>query len=576
MKIPPLPPEARDPDLLTRRRFDVLIIGGGINGAGIARDLALRGLQVALVDKGDFGSGASSASTKLIHGGLRYLERFDLPLVFESCRERRILQMIAPHLVTPIPFLIPAYRGDSRSLLTMRAGLLLYDLLAMFRNTGRHTILSPSQTLELEPLLRQKGLRGAARYWDCRMDDARLCLENVLAARTAGAVTTSYLEATSFLRRNGRLRGAVLRDRESGRSLEAEAHIVVNAAGPWLDSVCALDGESTRKLRPSRGSHIIIPRLNRREEALYLTAGQDDRLFFVIPWGDCSLVGTTDVEYPADPDQVEPTADEIDYLLAETGRHLRGCGPGRQDVIAAFAGLRPLIAAPGGSISSVPREHRIFQSASGLISVGGGKYTTYRAVAAEVAALITERLGLGRGRSQTDRIMLPGGDTGDFADFARRHLPRLTGDLGFSPGLSGELLRRYGSRIPLLLDLIEREAGLASPVIPGSPLLAGEVVFAAEWDMARTPEDVLRRRTSLALQRGQGLEELPAVAQLLAERLNLNGSQGWQDDYRKRFSKKGSSDGSPRQTRKTAETQDPLPGDRFLRREGEYTVDQGA
>jgi glycerol-3-phosphate dehydrogenase len=527
-------PAQRDPLRLSARRFDVLIIGGGINGAGIARDLALRGLYVAVVEQGDFACGASSASTKLIHGGLRYLERGDLRLVYESTRERHILQRIAPHLVRPIPIVIPAYRKDPRHLRTIQAGMLLYDLLALGRNTQRHQILSAAETLTHCPQLQPEGLTGAARYWDCAMDDARLCLENVLAARAAGAEVVNYLQVTGFLKRGGRLTGVRLCDMESGDSLEAEAQLVINATGPWLDRLCALDGEEGTKLRPSRGSHILLPRLPGQEEALYLSAGKDQRLFFVIPWGDLSLVGTTDIDHAGSPDAVTASEEEIAYLLSETGRHLRGTPPHRSEVVAAFAGLRPLLYADG-AVSRASREHRIFISASGLVSVGGGKYTTYRAMAAEVARLVTARLGYGKGESATDRIPLPGGNTGPFAPYASATGERLMAEFELPAWQAATLIGRYGSRLPQLLASIRRQPALVRPVTAGSPLLQAELAWAVGQELARTPEDILRRRTPLSLQPGRGLAELPAVAQWLATHLQQQQRLSqWQADYENR------------------------------------------
>jgi glycerol-3-phosphate dehydrogenase len=516
----------------------VLIIGGGINGAGIARDLALRGMRVALVEKGDFASGASSASTKLIHGGVRYLERLDFRLVFESCRERRMLQNIAPHLVRPIPFFIPVYRDDPRSLLAIRAGMTLYDLLALLRNTHHHSILSAAEGLTREPLLREEGLSGVALYWDCRMDDARLCLENVQAAMEAGAEVVNYLKVTELRKEGGRICGARLTELETGEELEVEATVVVNATGPWLDGLCALDGEPEAKLRPTRGTHILVPRLNRGREALYLTAGRGDRFFFVIPWEELSLVGTTDVDYGGDPDAVAPTTEDIDYLLAETARHLRTGPLSHRHVVAAFAGLRPLVTGSRATASRLSREHRIFESPSGLISVGGGKYTTYRAVAAEVASRVCDRLGKGQGRSITHRIPLPGGATGNFSAFIRRLLPSLSGEYGLPPAMLESLLNRYGSRTPRLLALLKENPALIRPVAEGSSLLAVQVAYAVDFEWARTPEDVLRRRTQLALGSGRGLCELAGVATLMARLLRVSpaGSQKWQDDYRARYS----------------------------------------
>jgi glycerol-3-phosphate dehydrogenase len=528
----------RDLSSLAARRHDVVIIGGGVNGAGVARDLALRGVAVLLVEQGDFGSGTSSASTKLIHGGLRYLERFDLHLVSEACRERQVLQRIAPHLVRPLPFFIPVYADDPHPLWMVRAGLSLYDLLALFRNTHFHHMLKPEAGLEAEPALREEGLLGVARYWDCRMDDARLCLENILAAREAGALVHNYLPVDGLLKCQGQVCGVRLVDSESGRLLEVEARIVVNAAGPWLDRVCALEGELSAKLRPTRGTHILVPRLNHGSEALYLTAGQDQRMFFVIPWGEgMSLIGTTDVDYSGNPDEVAPTEEDIAYLLAEAGRHLRGRPPERAEVVAAFAGLRPLVAEEAVKRTSrVSREHRIFVSPGGLLSIGGGKYTTYRAVAEEVSDRVCALLGRSRGRCLTAKVPLPGGTTGEFGAFLRRSLPDLVGRSGLTAATVTRLLNRYGSRAVRLVEMLQREPELAAPLAPGSALLAVEAAYACDQELARTPEDVLRRRTPLALGRGRGLAELEGVANLLAARLGRGERrQAWIDDYRRQY-----------------------------------------
>jgi len=532
----PVPP--RDLRQLTEQHHDVLIIGGGINGAGLARDLAMRGLRVALVEKGDFASGASSASTKLIHGGVRYLERFDFRLVFEACRERRILQAIAPHLVRPLPFFIPVYDDDPRSLLAIRAGMTLYDLLAAFRNTHPHSILSAEEAVAREPALRREGLQGVALYWDCRMDDARLCLENVLAARELGAETVNYLEVTELIKDAGRVRGARMVDRESDKELEVSAELVVNTTGPWLDRLCSLDGDVEKKLRPTRGTHILVPRLNRGEEALYLTAGRDDRLFFVIPWGELSLIGTTDIDDPGDPDKLTPVEADIEYLLAETARHLRGTAPKRSDVIASFVGLRPLVAEAAAPASRVSREHRLFESTSGLLSVGGGKYTTYRAVAAEAAERITGRLGRGGGHSLTHRIPLPGGATGNFNAYLQREMRRFSAEYGLPPAVLIGLLSLYGSRTERLLTLLREDPSLIRPVTDQSPLLAVQVAYATDFELARTPEDVLRRRTPLALQKGRGLSELEAVAEVMSRRLEVSAKcrRAWRNDYVMRYS----------------------------------------
>jgi len=541
----PAPWGARDLERLQERTFDVLIIGGGINGAGLARDLALRGLSVLLAEKGDFASGTSSASTKLVHGGLRYLENFDFALVFEACRERAVLRKIAPHLVEPQPFFIPVYKDDPRPLWMVRAGLLLYDLLAMFRNAGRHRILSAAQALLRAPVLQPEGLTGVARYWDCRMDDARLCLENVIAAREAGAVVENYLELEALNYRQGQIAGGRLRDLESGRTVEVAARCVVNATGPWLDRVRALDGAREGLLRPTRGTHILVPRIGRCDEALYLTAGSDERMFFVIPWGELSLVGTTDVDFADEPDRVAPTEEDIAYLLAECRRHLRDVTLTRDQVVAAFAGLRPLIAEEAASASKVSREHRVVVSPSGLISIGGGKYTTYRAVAEELAELVTKRLGSESRPCLTARLPLPGAEGAGKGFGHHRHWKMIRARDGLTPGQLEQLAGVYGTRVSRLLALLDGDPELAAPVCKGSALLRVQVVYGVVHELARTPEDILRRRTSLALQAGQGLEELKSVSEQVARLLRADPAccTRWQEDYRQRVTA-GSADAS--------------------------------
>ncbi len=525
----------RDLASMAGRHYDVLIIGGGINGAGIARDLALRGLQVALVEKGDFASGTSSTSTKLIHGGLRYLESFNLRLVFESCRERRILQKIAAHLVRPMAFFIPVYKGDRRPLWLVRIGLALYDLLAMFRNTHVHGVLAADAAVRQEPQLKRKGLKGVAVYWDCRMDDARLCLENIISAAEAGADVANYAEVVDLQQTDGEVSGVRIVDCVDRCEYTLAARVVVNAAGPWLDQIRELDGSKQPVLRITRGTHIIVPRINAGEEALYLASGRDERLFFVIPWGEASLIGTTDVDFSDPADTVAPTEEDITYLLEESSRHLQGAGLTRACVIAAFAGLRPLVREEKtGEASKVSREHTILQSASGLLSVAGGKYTTYRAVAEQVARMVCKRLGHPAGKSRTGTLPLPGAVTGDYSLFSAGEKQSLLATYAVETALLDRLFERYGGRTRALLAATKIEEELLRPVVSGSALTRLEVDYAVRFELARTPADVLRRRTDLALQPGQGLAELPAVARQMQALLAVSDAQRkqWEDNYR--------------------------------------------
>jgi glycerol-3-phosphate dehydrogenase len=291
-------------DALERERFDILVIGGGINGAGIARDAALRGLRVALVEQSDFASGTSSRSSKLIHGGLRYLEQGEVRLVLEATRERERLRRLAPHLVRPIRFVYPIYAGGPVSKWKLNAGLWAYDLLAGIFSVRRHHMLGAEETHRIEPRLLTEGLRGAGEYWDCWTDDARLVLETLLSARDEGAVAVSYARVVGFVKENDHIVGARLSDRIGGRELVVRARAVINAAGPWVDAVSAMDDHAAPRLRPTKGVHVVVPRARLgHEAAIVLHAVQDGRVMFVIPWDECSLIGTTDTDHP---DGAEP------------------------------------------------------------------------------------------------------------------------------------------------------------------------------------------------------------------------------------------------------------------------------
>src|SRR5262245_50170055 len=399
--------------------FDLLIVGGGINGAGIARDAVLRGLRTALVDRADFASGTSSRSSKLIHGGLRYLEEGHVRLVLESVQERERLRRLAPHLVRPQEFVYPLYRGVNTHPLKLAAGLWAYDLLAGLWGVRRHRMLGVRRTIEAEPALRREGLRGAGCYFDYRTDDARLVLETMMSAAVAGAVVVSYAGLTGFVKENGRIVGAHVVDRLCDREIEVRARVVVNAAGPWVDRVAALDADVPPRLRLTKGVHVIVPRARiGHNAAIVLNAVADRRVMFVIPWGEQSLVGTTDTDHAGGPD-TPPTveASDVAYLLETVNHYFPAANLTRGDVVSAFAGLRPLVAPPpadGLTPSSVSREEEIFASASGLITIAGGKLTTYRLIAANVVDRVLDslhRTGDRRrfGKSRTGNAPLPGG-----------------------------------------------------------------------------------------------------------------------------------------------------------------------
>lgn len=469
--------------------LDLIVIGGGIHGAGVARDAARRGLAVSLFEKDDFASATSSASSKLVHGGLRYLEQLRIGLVRESLVERSTLIRIAGHLVRPLPFLAPIYDDGPRGRSWMGVGLWLYDLLATGHSLGRHRWLDTAAVLELEPSLDPRGLRGAFLFHDAQMNDARLCLENILSARQHGAQVRNHTRVQELVVEDGRVRGVRF---EGG---ELRARVVLNAAGPWVRDVAAhQDLAEPVKPRLSRGSHVVTRPLT-RGHALLLSSIRDGRVLFVMPFKGRSLIGTTEVEHTTGLDPLNPTAEEIDYLLDETNLRLPSADLGPDDVLFAFAGVRALGPERARDPGRISREAMVFDDAPGLISILGGKYTTYRAVAERVTDRIERELGRRPTPSVTAREALPGGENPAMDDYFTMAERILTSRY---PGLDVELLRylvqTYGSQHQeVLREFGDRPADL-EPIEPGLPFTPAEVRYAVRHEMAGTLEDVLRRR----------------------------------------------------------------------------------
>lgn len=469
--------------------FDVIVIGAGINGAGIARDAALRGLKVLLVDKGDIGGGTSAASTRLIHGGLRYLEQFEFGLVRESLQERETLLRIAPHLVRPLPITIPIYRQGRRSRATIRAGMIAYDLLSWGKSLPRHHMQSARATLKQLPGLNAAGLVGSAVYYDAQVEFAeRLVLENVLAAAEAGATVWTYTRVTKLLTKGGRVTGVQVNQNHTD---EVKANFVVNAAGPWVDQL-----QDQQLIGGTKGSHIVVaPFPGAPETAIYLEAVSDKRPFFVIPWNDNYLIGTTDVRFEADPDRVCSELWEIDYLLAETNRAFPDAGLEREQVLYTYSGVRPLPFTKNEAERNITRRHflRAHPQFKNLISVVGGKLTTYRSLAEECVDKIHRS-----SRSRTAEVPLPGA-------------------VGFSGlNLCDRLLRIYGSRA-------EQIAGLAKK-LGEETTFSAEIVFAFKHEFAKTLTDCFLRRTMRGLNADRGLGDIQAAADV------GKGLLGWTDE----------------------------------------------
>jgi glycerol-3-phosphate dehydrogenase len=506
---------------LTGSAVDLLVIGGGITGAGIAREAALAGLAVALVDGRDFGAGTSSRSSRLIHGGLRYLEHGHLRLVFEAVRERSILLGLAPHLVRPLSFVLPAYRGDRVPRWKIAAGLTLYDLLAAGGNVPRHRTLGKRALLQREPLLRERGLTGGALYWDAQCDDARLVVATVRAAAERGALVANYIQVAGLVNTGGRVTGARLRDALSGEEGEIRARVVVNAAGPWADGVRKLeDPYAAPILRLTRGVHVLVPRARvSNQHAVLFTSPVDGRAMFILPWTNAwTYIGTTDTDDVAGPDDLAPREADLVYLLRSANAVFPAARLEPDDIVSSWAGLRPLLAEkPGTPAGAVSREHRILRGAAGMITIAGGKLTTYRRMATHVLRQVFESLSRpGYVRSPaSEREPLPGGQASALESFRAPGV-----ELGLAPATVEHLLRTYGAETPAIYSACRERRELMTQLHPDHPAIEAEVIHAARREFAVTADDVLLRRTHVSLEtRDGGLAARARVTELLGREL---------------------------------------------------------
>ncbi len=498
-------------DRLASHTFDLLVVGGGATGAATVRDAALRGLDVALVDAGDFASGTSSASSKLIHGGLRYLQYGDLHLVFEGLTERANLMRIAPHLCRPVEFLFPGYRGERPGLASLGAGIALYNALARWRPPAASRRLNADELGELVPHLRREGLRGARGYVDCQTDDARLVHEHVLDAAAAGATIANHVRAGTLLRdRRGQVHGIALLDTETGVRFEARAEVVVIAAGPFTDDVATGAGARMPRLRPTLGVHLVFDaaRLPHGGRVLVLRSPRDNRLFFVMPAGARTIVGTTDTDWKPDgqpprpprlDDVIRAHGSDVDYLLEAVRHGFPSLALGPDDVVSTYAGLRPLLATDANTPSETSREHDILRGPGGLLTVVGGKLTTLRRMGEQIVdAVITKLHAAGYERPlapcSTSTVELPGGGRAD--DVAA---------------------------------LAASDPSLGDRLVPDLRYAWAEVVLAVRHEQAREVADVLCRRIPIFREANdQGLAVADRTAAILAAEL------GWDDARRQR------------------------------------------
>jgi glycerol-3-phosphate dehydrogenase len=517
-----------------REVFDVLIIGGGVTGAGLALDAAVRGLKVALVEKRDFAAGTSSRSTKLIHGGLRYLEQFDFALVREALLERAILTRIAPHLTEAYPFVIPIYSDRRRNYdhpLKMRAGLFLYDLLAGGRNFAKHRRLSREEALNLAPQLDPKGLKGAFLYYDARTNDARLVIEIIKAAGERRAAIANYTRVASFLRDgDGKITGASVLDELSGEQIELRASVTINATGVWMEETIRLGGHNSnglsKKLRPSKGIHLTVAADRLRVGAAWLIPSlTGHRFYFVVPWEGRVNIGTTDTDYEGGKDSPHAEPEEITEILNAVNSYFPDANLEHADVISAWAGLRPLITdANAKNTTAVSRKEEVIETADGLISIGGGKLTTYRVMAEQGINLTQKRLGNSTEENGTAEVPISGGQ------MSRVELEVTAKQLAQHYELPIEVTRHlafaYGSNFDQLIRLMLSDEQLRERLIAGLPYVKAEVVYAARHEMAVTLTDALTRRMRLAMLAGEAvLDCAHAAAELMANELGWNEAE---------------------------------------------------
>ncbi|MBL9107174.1 MAG: glycerol-3-phosphate dehydrogenase/oxidase [Myxococcales bacterium] len=511
----------RDLSMMSGRRFDLIVVGGGVTGACVARDAALRGLAVALVEKHDFSHATSAASSKLIHGGLRYLRNLEFGLIRESLRERRIWERSAPHLVYPLAMVMPVYARHDDGLAKMRLGLSLYDALAFDRGwladpdqrIPAHRSLSPAETLALQPELAADGLTGALQYFDCQMfSPERLALECLISAAAAGAALANYVEVDGFVREGPRVAGVRVRDRIGGATVELRAGLVINAAGPWADKLLERVTEHPPPMMRSKGIHVITRPLT-SGHALAIVGAHGH--VFVLPWRGHSLIGTTDEVYEGEPDAFRVTERDIAGLLNALNAEVPAFALTRGDVLHTYGGLRPLVEDSSATSSyDASRRSEICDHAAqggpeGLVSVLGGKWTTSRRLAEKVVDMVGRKLGRKLAACPTAQTPVPGGAIGRFASFVAGAVHARP---GLDAGLVQHLARNYGARMDEVLHLVRHDPGLARPLADGLPEVAAQVVHAVRAEMAVGLEDVVFRRTGLGTLGNPGEAALTAVA----------------------------------------------------------------
>jgi glycerol-3-phosphate dehydrogenase len=527
---------------LASEQFDVLVIGGGVTGAGVAVDAVARGYKVALVERTDFASGTSSKSTKLVHGGIRYLPNFDFALVHEALVERGLLLQNAPFLVQPVEFVLPIYEGDRHPVgmpfttpggvgldQLLNIGLTMYDVMAGKRNIKWHKHLSVDEVLQRAPALVKEGLKEGFNYYDAQTNDARLTMALIRTAAQYGAVITNYTEVTSFLKEDDRIVGAVVHDRVDERDIQVHARYVVNATGVYAEQLEEMSGQSPEvRVEPSKGIHLVFSRedLKIGDAAVVLPETEDKRILFIVPWGSRVIFGTTDTG-SGDLDNPEANRDDIVYLLKYLNRYL-SLNLTEDDIVSTYAGYRPLVKPKdkNASTAKLSRTHAILQNDAGLVTIVGGKLTTYRLMAQDTVDVLSKR-DQTKPVHPTEALPLQGS-----AGWERLQpqIAQHAESLGLSADAIKHLGESYGTESNTILDFVAQDRTLGEKLIADLPYIRAEVLYAIRNEMAVTPSDVLMRRMSIILEdwdRGAGIVE--EVADMMAQEL------GWSPERRQQL-----------------------------------------
>jgi glycerol-3-phosphate dehydrogenase len=503
--------------------YDVIVIGGGINGSAIARDAATRGFRVLLLEKDDLSNATSAWSSRMIHGGIKYLENFEIDLVRESLREREWLLHAAPHLVKPLPFLMPYLRRNRRGPLMLTAGMIAYDVLSFDKSLDHHRLFGPGGALKAAPGLDPAQVRGGALFYDAQAEYAeRLSVENAISAREHGARVLTHTRVTRLLLRDRRVIGVEYRDELTGETSTAQGRVTVNATGPWADELLDTMPDHVRPLvGGTKGSHLVVdPFPGAPKYAMYYEAVTDGRPVLVIPWLGRYLIGSTDIRYHGDPGDAHADDDEVRYILTETNTLMPSAHLTPESVRFAYTGVRPLPFEPADDVAKITRHHIVHDHApalDGLVTIIGGKLTTFRSLAEDAVNRVARKLGGGRRRCVTRSEPLPGGRVGDYTAFAAW----FTAESGLDAAVARRLLALYGSRAVEVLDFVRHDPGLGRVVDAGSSAIAAEGAFAIRHEFARTLTDVLMRRTMLGLDPELPVASVEAVAEALA------GVEGW-------------------------------------------------